>query len=75
MTLLDCCWLVSFGSSGNSSNLKCFEVHFDINRGIATTNHLAAETSGATILGNGTVNLESERMVIHLVPHATTVDL
>jgi uncharacterized protein involved in outer membrane biogenesis len=75
LLLADLFKLVSFGSSGDSSNLKCVVAHFDINHGLATTNHLAVETSGATILGKGTINLATEGMDIHLVPHATAVDL
>lgn len=75
LLLADLFKLVSFGSSGNSSNLKCVVAHFDIKRGLATTNQLAMETSGATILGKGTINLASEGMNIHLVPHATAANL
>jgi AsmA family protein len=49
--------------------------HFDIKHGLATTNQLAVETSGATILGKGTINLATEGMELHLVPHATSAGL
>src|SRR5262249_1928231 len=67
--------LVSFGSSGDRSNLKCVVAHFAISRGLATTDQLVVETSGATILGKGTINLATEEMDIDLVPHATAADL
>jgi hypothetical protein len=33
------------------------------------------ETSGATIVGKGTINLATEGMEIHLAPHATAASL
>ncbi|HZT18564.1 MAG TPA: AsmA-like C-terminal region-containing protein, partial [Dongiaceae bacterium] len=75
LLLADLFRLFSFGSGGDSSNLRCVVAHFDINRGLATTRQLAIETSGATILGNGTVNLATEGLDIHLVPHATAANL
>ena len=74
-----CCWrifkLLSFGSTGDSSNLKCVVGRFDINRGVAATRALAVETSGATIVGKGAINLATEGLDIHLVPYATAANL
>src|SRR5262249_17489290 len=67
--------LLTFRSSGNSSNLKCMVAHFDIKRGLATTNQLVIDTNGATIVGKGTINLATEGMDLHLVPHAALASL
>jgi uncharacterized protein involved in outer membrane biogenesis len=75
LLLADLFKLLSFGSSGDSSNLRCVAAGFDISRGLATARQLAIETSGATILGKGTINLASEGLDIHLVPYATAPDL
>jgi len=64
-----------FSSGGDSSNLKCVVARFDISHGLASTRQLAIETSGATIIGKGTINLATEGLDLHLVPHATTADL
>jgi len=60
---------------GDSSNLKCAVVGYDINRGLANTRRLAVETSGATIIGNGTINLATEGLDLHLVPYASSANL
>jgi hypothetical protein len=73
--LADLFTLVSFGSSGSSSNVKCMAARFDISRGLATTRQLAMETKGAFILGKGTINLATETLDIHLVPYATSANL
>jgi hypothetical protein len=74
--LADLFKLLSFGSSGgDTSNLKCAVVRYDINRGLATTRQLAVETSGATIVGKGTINLATEGLDMHLVPYATSANL
>ncbi len=75
LMLADLFKLLSFGSSGDNSNLKCVVVRYDINRGLATTRQLAVETSGATIIGKGTVNLATEGLDMHLVPYATAANL
>jgi hypothetical protein len=36
---------------------------------------LATETSGATIIGKGTINLATEGLDLHLVPYATSANL
>ena len=67
--------LVSFGSSGNSSNVKCLAGRFDIRGGVATARHLAMETKGAIIIGKGTINLGTEQLDLHLSPYATAPNL
>ena len=75
LMLADLFKLLSFGGGGDSSNLKCVVVRYDINRGLATTRQLAVETSGATIIGKGTINLATEGLDMHLVPYATSANL
>ena len=67
--------LVSFGSSGNSSNVKCLAGRFDIRHGVATARQLAMETKGAIIIGKGTINLGTEQLDLHLSPYATAPNL
>ncbi len=64
-----------FSSGGESSNLKCVVARYDINHGLANTRQLAVETSGATIIGKGTINLATEGLDLHLVPYATSANL
>jgi uncharacterized protein involved in outer membrane biogenesis len=73
--LADLFTLVSFGSSGNSSNVKCLAGRFDIRRGVATARQLAMETKGAIIIGKGTINLGTEQLDLHLSPYATAPNL
>ncbi|HEY2892094.1 MAG TPA: AsmA family protein [Dongiaceae bacterium] len=75
LMLADLFKLLSFGGGGDSSNLKCVVIRYDINRGLATTRQLAVETSGATIIGKGTINLATEGLDMHLVPYATSANL
>ena len=75
LMLADLFNLLSFGGGGDSSNLKCVVVRFDISRGLATTRQLVTETSGATIVGKGTINLATEGLDLHLVPYATSTNL
>jgi len=75
LMLADLFSLVSLGGGGDSSNLKCVVVRYDIARGIATTRQLVTETSGATIVGKGTINLATEGLDMHLVPYATSTNL
>ncbi len=75
LMLADLFKLLSFGGGGDSSNLKCVVVRYDIAKGLATTRQLAVETSGATIIGKGTINLATEGLDMHLVPYATSANL
>jgi uncharacterized protein involved in outer membrane biogenesis len=75
LMLADLFNLISIGGSGNSSNLKCVLMGFDISRGVATSRQLVADTSGATIVGKGTIDLATESLDIHLVPYATAASL
>lgn len=75
LMLADLFKLLSFGGGGDSSNLKCVVVRYDISKGLATTRQLAVETSGATIIGKGTINLATEGLDMHLVPYATSANL
>jgi uncharacterized protein involved in outer membrane biogenesis len=75
LMLADLFKLLSFGGGGDESNLKCVAMRFDIVRGLATTRQLVTETSGATIVGKGTINLATEGLDLHLVPYATSANL
>jgi uncharacterized protein involved in outer membrane biogenesis len=75
LMLADLFKLLSFGSGGDNSNLKCVVVRYDISRGLATTRQLVTETSGATIVGKGTINLATEGLDLHLMPYATGANL
>jgi uncharacterized protein involved in outer membrane biogenesis len=75
LMLADLFKLLSSGGGGDSSNLKCVVIRYDINRGLATTRQLAVETSGAIIIGKGTINLATEGLDMHLVPYATSANL
>ncbi len=75
LMLADLFNLFSAGGGGDASNLKCAVVRFDISRGLATSRQLVTETSGATIVGKGTINLATEGLNIHLVPYATSANL
>jgi uncharacterized protein involved in outer membrane biogenesis len=75
LMLADLFNLLSFGGGGDASNLKCVVVRYDIARGMATTRQLITETSGATIVGKGTINLATEGLDMHLVPYATSANL
>ncbi len=67
--------LSAAGGGGESSNLKCAVMRFDVVRGMASTRQLVVETSGATIVGRGQINLATEGLDLHLVPYATSANL
>jgi uncharacterized protein involved in outer membrane biogenesis len=75
LLLADLFNLISIGGSGESSNLKCVLVGFDISRGLATARQLVTDTNGATIVGKGTIDLATEGLNLHLVPYATSTNL
>ncbi len=75
LMLADLFKLISFGGGGDSSNLKCVVVRYDISHGLANTRQLVTETSGATIVGKGTINLATEGLNLHLVPYASGANL
>jgi uncharacterized protein involved in outer membrane biogenesis len=75
LMLADLFNLISIGGSGGNSNLKCVLVGFDISRGLATVRQLVTDTSGATIVGKGTIDLATEGLNLHLVPYANATNL
>jgi len=67
--------LISTGGSGDSSNLNCVVSKFDIAKGLATSKALVIDTNGATIVGDGKVMLDSEKLDMHLDPKAKQTNL
>lgn len=57
--------------SSTETQIECFVVNFDIKDGIATANQgLALATHQMSIVGSGTIDLKSEKLDIHIKPHA-----
>jgi uncharacterized protein involved in outer membrane biogenesis len=67
--------LISTGGSADSSNLNCVVSKFDIAKGLATSKVLVVDTNGATIVGDGKVMLDSEKLDMHLDPTAKQANL
>ena len=67
--------LISTGGSADSSNLNCVVSKFDIAKGLATSKALVVDTNGATIVGDGKVMLDSEKLDMHLDPKAKQANL
>jgi uncharacterized protein involved in outer membrane biogenesis len=67
--------LISTGGSADSSNLNCVVSKFDIAKGLATSKVLVVDTNGATIVGDGKVMLDSEKLDMHLDPKAKQANL
>jgi hypothetical protein len=67
--------LISTGGSADSSNLNCVVSKFDITKGLATSKVLVVDTNGATIVGDGKVMLDSEKLDMHLDPTAKQANL
>jgi AsmA protein len=55
---------------GGSSELKCFAVRMDAQRGTGTVQPLALSSSLLTMTGSGTLNLGSETLALELRPQA-----
>ncbi len=67
--------LIASGGSGDSTNLNCFVSKFDIKKGLATSTGLVLDTNGASIVGNGDINLANEKLKLHLDPRAKQTNL
>jgi uncharacterized protein involved in outer membrane biogenesis len=67
--------LIASGGSGDSTNLNCFVSKFDIKKGLATSTGLVLDTNGASIVGNGDINLATEKLKLHLDPRAKQTNL
>jgi uncharacterized protein involved in outer membrane biogenesis len=55
--------------------LNCMVSRFDIQKGLATSRGILMDTSEVTILGDGTINLGSERLDLVLKPHPKEISL
>lgn len=73
--LSDLFQLIATGGSGGSSNLNCFVSKFDIKKGLANSTGLVLDTNGASIVGNGDINLATEKLKLHLDPRAKQTNL
>jgi uncharacterized protein involved in outer membrane biogenesis len=65
--------LLAAGNFSEGIPLNCFIGLFDIKQGIATTNLLIFDTPGATVRGNGSINLVNNTLDLVLVPKAKGV--
>jgi uncharacterized protein involved in outer membrane biogenesis len=65
--------IASGGSDG--SNLNCVVSRFSIVGGVAESTALVLDTKGATIIGNGEIDLRSEEPDLRLVPNAKQTNL
>ena len=59
----------------NDTTLNCLVTRFDIQNGVATSRGMLMDTSDVSMLGEGTVNLGSERLSIELIPRPKETSL
>ena len=59
-----------FSGRAQYTEINCFVSRFDIARGLATANGLVLDTRNMIVVGEGTVNLASERLDLSLKPSA-----
>jgi len=57
------------------TRLNCLVTRFDIQKGIATSRGMLMDTGDVSMLGQGTINLDQERLDIELTPHPKEVSL
>src|SRR6266851_5404111 len=57
------------------TKLNCLVTRFDIQKGVATSRGILMDTSDVSMLGEGTVNLGSERLDIELTPRPKETSL
>jgi len=58
-----------------NTRLNCLVSHFDIQKGIATSRGMLMDTDAVSMLGEGTVDLGSERLDIELTPRPKDASL
>ena len=67
--------LISFGGTGDATRINCLAGHFDIDKGIASTNSLVMDTPGAAILGTGNIDLGAETLHMRVDSKSKQVSL
>ncbi|WP_374379028.1 AsmA family protein [Dongia sp.] len=67
--------VISVGGSGDASQVNCLVTRFDIKSGIAQSKGLVLDTPGATVLGQGNIDLRNERLDLHLDTQSKQVNL
>jgi uncharacterized protein involved in outer membrane biogenesis len=70
LLMADLVKLLSFGGSGDSSNLNCVAARFDLRNGVATSRGLVIDTPAVTVVGGGQIRLDTENLDLAFVPHA-----
>ncbi len=75
IVLADLVKLLTFSGSGDSSNLNCMVIRFDFANGLATSKGLVVDTNGATIVGDGDIHLDSEKLDMRFDPSAKETNL
>lgn len=67
--------LLSTGGSGNAAQVNCVVTNFDFTDGVGKSRGLILDTPGATVVGNGTVNLRSETLNLRFDTNSKQVNL
>jgi uncharacterized protein involved in outer membrane biogenesis len=67
--------LLTTGGSGNAAQINCAVTNFDIADGLAKSRGIVVDTPGATVVGNGTINLKSETMSLRFDTNSKQVNL
>ncbi len=75
IVLADLVKLLTFGGTGDSSDLNCVVMRFDFTNGLATSKGIVVDTNGATIIGTGDIHLDSEKLDMRVEPNATQANL
>jgi hypothetical protein len=74
LLLADLFQVIASGGA-DSSQVNCMVTRFDIKKGLATSNGLVVDTSGATIVGSGKIKLDSEKLDLRFDPTAKQTNL
>ncbi len=75
LLMADLVGVITFSSSGDASDINCMVSDFAIAKGQANAKALVLDTSGATILGSGGIDLAKERLNLRFDPHAKQTSL
>ncbi len=75
LLLADLVGVITFSGSGDSSDINCMVSDFAIATGQANAKALVLDTSGATILGSGGIDLATERLNLRFDPNAKQTNL
>jgi hypothetical protein len=67
--------LVPWGPNLRNTQMRCLVGFFDVTRGLAETEALLFDTSRMTVIGEGRIDLGSERIQLTLVPEAKEFSL